>query len=203
MSVPGQRDADFVQAIAKLQADVDALRSIVVGRWGRVPTDPAVTPPDGSLWIDQSLPALMGRANGATFAAATSERTGVILTDSAQTIATGTLTDITWGAESSDPHGWHAAGAAALVVPAGRAGRYAITLRSLWASDPVDAKASLHVNGSHVGSISHLSWHDYQHLLNFSCLYLAAGASLVFSVWHAAGANRAVSSTVEIAWIGP
>lgn len=201
--IPDQRDRDIIQAIGQLQRQVDELRSVVVGRWGRVPTTPDTAPPDGSIWIDPALPAIKGRANGTTFTAANvATPTGVKLSDTAQVVATGTYTDITWGAESSDPDGWHAAGAASIICPAGRAGRYAITYRGLWATDPVDAKASLHVNGSHYGSIAYLSWYNYQHLLNFACVTLAVGDSLVFSVYHTAGANRNIDSALEIAWIG-
>lgn len=37
MSIPNQRDPDLVQAIIRLQADLDELKSSVVGRWGRGP----------------------------------------------------------------------------------------------------------------------------------------------------------------------
>lgn len=202
MSAPEQRDRDLVQVIAKLRAELDDLRSTVVGRWGRIPTEPADSPPDGSTWIDQTTPALMGRANGATFSAAPSVRTGVILSDT-QTIPTGTLTEVSWATEVSDPHNWHDAASAAVIVPATRAGRYAISFRGAWASDPVHAVASLLINASHVASAEHLAWYSWSNVLTISCLYLNAGDDLRFVVWHSAGANRDVAASAEIVWLGP
>lgn len=130
-------------------------------------------------------------------------RTGVILTDAAQTITTATYTDITWGSETSDDDAWHAAGSATITVPTGFAGRYAIRYRGTWSANPVTAFISLHVNGTHFVSAPLVSWYDFGLYLNLPVVLLAAADALVFSVHQASGSNKSLTSSLEIIWLGP
>ena len=70
MVVPNQRDPDQTTIIRQLRTELAALKSTVIGRWGRVPhlsADPA-SPPNGSLWIRDDAPStLKARTGGASF----------------------------------------------------------------------------------------------------------------------------------------
>ncbi|MEP7114757.1 MAG: hypothetical protein ABI862_15930, partial [Ilumatobacteraceae bacterium] len=72
---------------------------------------------------------------------------GVILTDAAQTIVTGTGTDITWGTEVSDVDGWTSGGSATLTVPAGAAGIYVCTYSGSWNLSTASGTATVLING--------------------------------------------------------
>lgn len=131
-------------------------------------------------------------------------RTGVILTDAAQTITTATYTDITWGSETSDVDAWHAASNKKVIVPAGFAGRYAVRYKGAWSVAPTgNVYGSLHINGVHQISAPLVAWYEQGIYINIAVITLAAADELVFSVYHASGANRDIVSTLEIIWLGP
>ena len=145
----------------------------------------------GTAWVFLRATAAAGRA-------------GIILTDAAQTITTGTNTDVTWGTEVLDPDGWTSGGSATLTVPSGWDGRYAIHYKGAWSTDPTTARCAIFINGA-VYAGEHT-------LLNFASTYvvqaaipvitLAAGATIKVQVFHAAGSNRDVVSRLEVAWLG-
>lgn len=132
----------------------------------------------------------------------TAGRPGVILTDAAQTIATATTTDITWGTEVSDVDGWTSGGSATLTVPSGWDGRYVITYSGSWSSGPGSpASVVLYHNGVTVyealGSSAPFSAPCVTAIRS-----MAASDTLKVAVYHSAGANRDITSRLEIAWLG-
>ena len=143
----------------------------------------------GSAWVFQNYFSTAGRP-------------GVILTDAAQTIATATTTDITWGTEVSDVDGWTSGGSATLTVPSGWDGRYVITYSGAWSSGPGSpCSVVLYHNGSTVyealGSSAPFSVPCVTAIRS-----VAATDTLKVAVYHSAGANRDIVSRLEIAWLG-
>lgn len=96
--IPNQRDLDEVAYLRKLRADVDALMSSAIAKWGRIPhlaVDPAA-PADGSVWVRSTDGSIRFRAAGVTYRSPTGlviARTTASAT--AYTNATAVETDIT------------------------------------------------------------------------------------------------------------
>lgn len=121
---------------------------------------------------------------------------GVTLTDAAQTITTSTSTDVTWGTEVSDSDGWTAGGIALVTVPAGKGGRYAVTYSGVWSGSAPNAGAWCEYSGvvSYAANESGLV-----NVLTLSFVRtMAAGDTLKFRVFHAAGVNRDIVSRLEV-----
>lgn len=126
---------------------------------------------------------------------------GVLLTDAAQTIATATVTDITWGTEVADPDGWTAGGIATLTVPAGKGMRYIVSYNGQWTVDP-GALGSVVVIFNGANLIEAPPARTASFIFSESIVFvrtLAAGDTLKFSANHAAGASRDIVSRLEIA----
>lgn len=123
---------------------------------------------------------------------------GVILADAAQTFTTAVSADITWGIEISDPDGWTSGGSATLTVPAGKTGRYIISLTGLWsgglgASQGIDCV----INGAGVcGSSADTAYSTHNLTFIWS---LVAGDTIKFSATQTSGGNRDLVSRLEIA----
>lgn len=128
-------------------------------------------------------------------------RSGVILTDVAQTIGTGVPADITWTTEVSDVDGWTSGGSATLTVPTGWDGRYIITYQGTWTSSVTASSCSLFVNGASVaiGSPDAATWNRNTLTILQT---LAAADTVKIQVLHASGVNKDVSSRLEVAWLG-
>lgn len=131
-------------------------------------------------------------------------RPGVILTDAGQTITTATATQITWGTEVSDVDGWTAGGIALLTVPAGWAGRYLVSYQGAWSGGVGAAAAVVAVHSDGVRR-----WEGGQAggffgypVVTFLAT-LAVADNFYFQVYQSSGANRDITSRLEITWLGP
>ena len=130
---------------------------------------------------------------------------GVVLTDAAQTITTGTITDITWGTEVSDPDGWTSGGSATLTVPSGKGGRYALYYRGVWSANPVSTAATFLIAGVAEAPATHYSWSaaNYMNCLQIAVRTLVVGDTIKVSLFQASGSNKDIVSLLEIIWLGP
>lgn len=126
---------------------------------------------------------------------------GVVLTDSGQTITSATVTDITWGTEVKDPDGWTSGGSATLTVPTGKGGRYIITYQGYY-NGTVGTQSAVtcvyNATATYEAVTAGGAW--FAPTLTF-VRTLAAGDTLKFAVYHSAGANRDITSRLEIAWL--
>lgn len=126
----------------------------------------------------------------------------VILTDAGQTITTATPTDITWGTEVSDPDGWTSGGSATLTCPTGKAGRYSVSYVGQWASNPGASNyvsAQINSVATYSGSVNTLV---NEATIAFDRAF-AAGDTLTFQVYFAAGGFINIASRLELSWLGP
>lgn len=131
-------------------------------------------------------------------------RPGVILTDTAQAIATATPTDITWtDAEVNDPDGWISGGSATLTVPAGWGGQYMVSYVGGWSATPgALAGMTCLVNGAGgYDSGGGGAFATFGHLIAFVRTF-AAGDTLKFQCYQSSGSSRNVNSRLEIARFG-
>lgn len=128
-------------------------------------------------------------------------RTGVILTDAAQSIASGGSADITWGTEVSDIDGWTSGGIATLTVPAGWDGRYAISYTGVFAAAAGASQGGqLLINGvASATSTGSTLWNN----VTIACVQtLAVADTLKVQVFQNSGGNVNIVSRFEIAWLG-
>lgn len=132
----------------------------------------------------------------------TAGRSGVILTDSTQTIATATATDITWGTEVSDVDGWTSGGSATLTVPSGWDGRYAISFYGKWATSVTGSTScAIYINGTYE-YVFEGNPGAYNAVAASAVRSLAATDTIKVNVTHNAGANRDINSRLEVIYLG-
>jgi hypothetical protein len=145
---------------------------------------------DGAAWVFTGWWAAAGRP-------------GVSLTDSAQTIATATTTDIAWGTEVLDFDGWTSGGSATLTVPTGWGGRYTVSYAAVWASGSLGTNPAVYgyIGGSIRYGASGLSPAGV-HTLTYTRDFAAAD-TLKFAVVQASGGNVNVDSYLTVTWAGP
>ncbi len=129
-------------------------------------------------------------------------RPGVILTDAAQTITTGTPTDVTWSAEVQDVDGWTSGASATLTVPAGWGGRVALLYSGIWQTAVSGScGCALYVNGAVAAANTSDVIFSGPSLSVIRTLSVAD--TLKIRVQHGSGANRDVVSRLELHWLGP
>ena len=142
----------------------------------------------GSAWVFQNYFSTAGRP-------------GVILTDAAQTISSGSTADILWGTEVSDVDGWTSGGSATLTVPTGWDGRYVISYQGAWQTAATgNTGASILINGANASANS--TDPSFSIINNTFVRALAATDTIKVSVIHNTGANRDIVSRLEITWLG-
>ena len=129
-------------------------------------------------------------------------RPGVILTDTAQSVTNATVSDLTWSTEVSDVDAWTSGASATLTVPAGWAGRYAVTFSGVWSSSPGTSNGvQCLINGSAVQAYNAQAlWTPIT--LSFVQSF-AAGDTIKFQVYQSSGAAINIVSRLEVVWLGP
>lgn len=172
-----------------------------------VSDSPPPSPVNGALWWDTDDTSLLVDTVAPITLAADPAFTskyvpisgGVILTDAAQTITTAVGTTITWGTEVSDPDGWISGGGGILTVPVGKGMRYAISYSGTWSAIPGTQNAvSCWINGVAVIEAGTLAAY-LRTGVSLPVYTLAAGDTIRFDCYHNAGANRDITSRLEIA----
>lgn len=130
-------------------------------------------------------------------------RAGVQLVDTAQSIATATLTDITWATETADPDGWTSGASATLTVPSGWDGVWNVSFNALWASSTLGTTpyAVAYVNGAVVYSSEGLTPQGV-HTLSVD-LILSATNTLKFAVFQNSGGPINATCALLASWVNP
>ena len=126
---------------------------------------------------------------------------GVLLTSAATTVATTAAVDVPWDTEVSDPDGWHVAASTTLIVPTGRAGRYAVTYSGKWSSGLTGFAIACSINGTAVYEQSIGTTANFTYsvpVLTFIRTF-AAGDTIKFTANQASGSSNNIVSRLEIA----
>jgi hypothetical protein len=144
---------------------------------------------DGAAWVFTGWWAPAGRP-------------GVTLTDAAQTIATATATDVTWGTEVRDFDGWTSGGSATLTVPTGWGGQYMVTFSVAWSAGTGAGPAVWAVINGTPAYAENGPTSVAMHTVSFTRT-LAAADTLLFRVFQNSGGNADAVSRLEIVWVGP
>lgn len=121
-----------------------------------------------------------------------------------QTIATSTLTELTWATEEHDPYGMHSGSSTDIVVPA--TGVYLLTTTVLWASDSGGTfrQAGAYVNGVSQGSevISSGNTSDFSAYVPYRrILHLTKGDVVSIYAAHSRGSNTTVLANSHVALV--
>ena len=129
-------------------------------------------------------------------------RPWVSLTDAAQSIATASATDITWGTEVADPDGWTSGGSATLTVPTGFDGLYLVSYSGTWASGTLGTTPGvfLFVNGVNSAGANGPTFgqvHTVTHLVA-----LAATNTLKVQAYQNSGGSVNITSTLTLVRLG-
>jgi len=144
---------------------------------------------DGSAWV------LIGWGTATA-------RPWVSLTDAAQSIATATATDITWGTEVADPDGWHSGGSATLTTPTGFDGPHLVTASVGWASATLGTTPGvfLIVNGVNVAAANGPTFGQV-HTVS-ALVALAATDTLKVQAYQNSGGSVNATSTLTLVRLG-
>ena len=129
-------------------------------------------------------------------------RAWVSLTDSAQSIGTGSAADITWGTEVADPDGWTSGGSATLTVPTGFDGLYIVSYSGTWASGSLGTSPGVFLfhNGVNIAGANGVTFGQV-HSVN-TTLALAATDTLKVQAYQNSGGSVNISSTLRIVRLG-
>lgn len=143
----------------------------------------------GSAWV------LIGWATSAG-------RAWVSLTDAAQSIATASATDITWGTEVADPDGWTSGGSATLTVPSGFDGLYIVSYSGTWASGTLGTTPGVFIlhNGTNIAGANGPTFGQI-HSVN-TTVALAAGDTLKIQAYQNSGGSVNITSTLRVVYLG-
>jgi hypothetical protein len=129
-------------------------------------------------------------------------RTGVILTDAAQSIANVTASDITWGTEVSDIDGWTSGASATLTVPTGWDGRYILTYSGSFASSPgTQSSVVIFINGSSEAEGVSANGAFFRPSVSIART-LAATDTIKVQAYQNSGAAINLTSRLEVVWLG-
>lgn len=132
------------------------------------------------------------------------DRKGVILTKSTQTISNNTETDISWDAEVYDSSAFITAPATTITVPSGLAGVYAITLRVGWDTGGAGDNNQITVTA---GGITYTAYHPMP-TFNLSHPTLSFTVPLVESdtvkatVYQSSSVSKALNARLSMLKIG-
>lgn len=129
-------------------------------------------------------------------------RPWVSLTDAAQSIGTGSATDITWGTEVADPDGWTSGGSATLTVPTGFDGLYVVSYSGSWASASLGTSPGVFIfhNGGNIAGANGVTFGQV-HSVN-TVLALAATDTLKVQAYQNSGGSVNITSTLRVVRLG-
>ena len=157
---------------------------------------------NGSEYVELAIAGPTG-PTGPAGADGLTQKSGVLLTDAAQSVASGSAVDITWGTEVSDLDGWTSGGSATLTVPSGKAGRYAIAYLGTWASSPSSGGQGILINGTMAATAPMVGLTLYISTVYIPCYTLAEGDTIKIQVAQFSGGAINITSRLEIIWVGP
>jgi len=129
-------------------------------------------------------------------------RPWVSLTDAAQSIATATATDITWGTEVADPDGWTSGGSATLTVPTGFDGIYTVSYSGSWSSGTLGTTPGVFIfhNGVNIAGANGPTFGQIHSVSN--TLALAATDTLKVQAYQNSGGSVNITSTLRVVRLG-
>ena len=153
------------------------------------------------------LTANSAQADGVEWAAPSSGATfaGCSMFGNNPTIATATITQVSWGSENYDSDSYHSTvtNTSRVTIPAGKAGKYALSSQVTWEGTNGNFQTRFYVykNGASIKMIQGKYVQDNENAQNFTYVVDAAVSDYFeIYVWHNNAASRVIYNDNTYGW---